>query len=35
MPIYEYRCGACAKVTEAFHRDLAKAKKPAKDAAEA
>jgi len=29
MPIYEYRCSACAKLTEAFHRDLAKAKKPA------
>lgn len=28
MPIYEYRCSSCAKVTEAFHRDLAKAKKP-------
>lgn len=29
MPIYEYRCSACDEVTEAFHRDLAKAKKPA------
>ena len=29
MPIYEYRCAACEKVTEAFHRDSAKAKIPA------
>jgi len=29
MPIYEYRCAACGRVTEAFHRDLAKAKPPA------
>ncbi len=34
MPIYEYRCKACGKITEAFHRDLAKAKKPACEACE-
>ncbi|HJN93944.1 MAG TPA: zinc ribbon domain-containing protein [Dehalococcoidia bacterium] len=28
MPIYEYRCDDCQRVTEAFHRDLNKAKKP-------
>jgi putative FmdB family regulatory protein len=28
MPIYEYRCGDCQLVTEAFHRDLKKAKNP-------
>ena len=29
MPIYEYRCGACGKITEAFHRSLERAVVPA------
>ena len=29
MPIYEYRCAACGRLTEAFHRDIARAKAPA------
>ena len=28
MPIYEYRCDACGKRTEAFHRSLQNAKTP-------
>ncbi len=29
MPIYEYRCAECGAVTEAFHRSLQGAKRPA------
>ena len=28
MPIYEYRCGACDKITEVFHRSLERAVVP-------
>lgn len=32
MPIYEYRCGTCDKITEVFHRSLERAVVPACEA---
>lgn len=31
MPIYEYRCSDCGRITEAFHRSLGHATAPACD----